>query len=316
MHETLATSAFRKASREVLEYLHANLGFSLWMVTRTKGDDWVVLAAEDHGYSVEEGKVFRWADSFCSRMVRGEGPFIAPRSTDIPAYASAPIGRQVCIGSYIGLPLRQSDGELFGTLCAVDPFPKPDEIVDELPQIVQFARLLEIILECESKAVAEARRAERAEALALTDSLTGLFNRGGWDELLKAEETRCMQYAHPAVILSLDLDELKFTNDNFGHQAGDLLLQNTARLLVDSLRKDDIVARVGGDEFAVLAIECKEDGEAKICRRLSRVLAEKDIAASIGSCSRQATSTLAESWQLADAAMYEEKRKRKSSLLH
>ena len=217
-----SSNGFDTASRDVLHYLHDRLGFGLWMVTRTKGLDWVVLQAEDHGYGVEDGDVFQWADSFCSRMVRGEGPRIAPRSAEVPAYAEAPIGSQVPIGAYIGVPLNRTDGELFGTLCAIDPDPKPDEIVDELNNIELMARLLETILESECKANDEARRAERAEAQAMSDHLTGLYNRRGWDLLLASEEKRCRQFAHPATILSIDLDELKPINDTQGHDQATL----------------------------------------------------------------------------------------------
>lgn len=101
---------FQTAARSVLAFLHRRLGFDLWMVTRTEGEDWIVLQAEDHGYNVTDGTVFRWADSFCSQMVKALGPRIAARSDDIPAYASARIGQQVKIGAYVGVPLRRADG--------------------------------------------------------------------------------------------------------------------------------------------------------------------------------------------------------------
>ena len=150
MNDNRTPTCFRSASTEVVQYLHDRLGFGLWMVTRTEGRDWIVLAADDHGYAVQEGDVFQWADSFCSRMVVDEGPRIAPRSADVPAYAAAPIGDQVPIGAYIGVPLRTSDGKLFGTLCAIDPQPQPDHIVGELPQIEMMARLLETEASAES----------------------------------------------------------------------------------------------------------------------------------------------------------------------
>lgn len=70
------------------------------MITRTEGDDWIVLQSEDNGYNVQPGQVFRWADSFCSHMVQGKAPRIAPRSGDIPLYVNAPIAKQVEISIY------------------------------------------------------------------------------------------------------------------------------------------------------------------------------------------------------------------------
>ena len=106
MLETISPfSDFESAAREVLSFLHRQLGFKLWMFTRIEGEDLIMLQVEDHGYNVTEGSVFCWSDSFCSRMVRGEGPSIAPRVSKIPAYVEAPIGKQVTIGAYVGIPI-------------------------------------------------------------------------------------------------------------------------------------------------------------------------------------------------------------------
>ena len=105
------------------------------MVTRAGGEDWIVLQADDHGYGVQTGDLFRWTDSFCSRMVQGFGPRIAPASDEVPSYASAPIGSQVPIGAYVGVPLTWRDGNLFGTLCAIHPTAVPKHIETELPLV-------------------------------------------------------------------------------------------------------------------------------------------------------------------------------------
>ena len=304
-------ATFLPAAREVLEYLQMRFGFGLWMVTRTAGEDWIVLAAEDQHYSVGAGDVFKWSDSFCSRMVLGKGPRIAHNSSDVPAYVEAPIGQQVDIGAYIGMPLRREDGGLFGTLCAIDPYPQPEEIERELPQIELLARLLEVILETDLKAQEEHRRAERAEAMAMTDSLTGLFNRRGWDRLLASEEQRCVKYSNPAAIFSIDLDDLKKTNDLEGHAAGDLLLKKTAEIILRNTRKTDVAARVGGDEFLILAIECHESGVAEIEDRLRAALDSEGINASLGYGLRNPHSNLAVTTECADKAMYENKHQRK-----
>ena len=78
-------SNFQEAVQAVLESLHERLGFQLWMFTRVEGEDWIVLEAADYGYGVSSGNVFQWSDSFCSRMVRGEGPRVTPNSQPIQA---------------------------------------------------------------------------------------------------------------------------------------------------------------------------------------------------------------------------------------
>lgn len=277
------------------------------MVTRTEGDDWIVLQAEDHGYNVADGTVFRWADSFCSRMVVGLGPRIAPRSKDIPAYASAPIGQQVKIGAYVGVPLRRADGALFGTLCAIDPEAQPESITQEQELLDLLGGLLSGLLQAEMNLVSEARRVERAEVEALSDGLTGLFNRRGWTRLLIGEEDRCRRYGHSAGVIVVDLDNLKWVNDSAGHFAGDELLARAASVMTGVKRSPDVVARVGGDEFTFLAIECDRSGADVLVSRLRAALEAAGIQASLGLAMRVPSQGLQSAWEEADKAMYADK---------
>jgi GGDEF domain-containing protein len=87
------------------------------------------------------------------------------------------------------------------------------------------------------------------EKAATTDKLTGLSNANYWREQLpKLEKSSHLAF----IIISLDLDNLKPVNDEHGHQAGDLLLRQTAAIIQNSFRPEDISARIGGDEFAVI----------------------------------------------------------------
>lgn len=305
---------FGEASVAVLNFLYQRLKFNLWMITRTEGDDWIVLQAEDRGYGVKEGTVFCWADSFCCQMVLGLGPRIAPCASAVPVYASTPIAQQVTIGAYIGVPLVLGDGSLFGTLCAIDPEPQPEAITAELPSIEMLARLLCSLLETDLKLTEQIRRAERAEAEALTDALTGLYNRRGWEQLLAAEESRCCRFGHRASIISIDLDELKQVNDTQGHASGDELLWKAAQVIRTSVRQQDIAARVGGDEFVVLVVEADRNSAAALVLRLQSQLTAAGIKASLGFAGRNPSLGLRHTWQEADRAMYVCKRTHKGTI--
>ncbi len=303
---------FVSASQAVLAYLHKRLGFDLWMVTRTEKKDWIVLQTEDHGYGVKEGTVFKWADSFCSQMVLGRGPRIAPRSDEVPAYAEAPIGKQVIIGAYVGVPLMGQDGSLFGTLCAIHPAPQPPIVVSELPLVELLARLLISILISDLKMAEHARHAERTQAQAMTDALTGLFNRRAWDNLTAAEDERCNRFGHPACVLMVDLDGLKHVNDTKGHGEGDDLLRSAAQAIQSAVRSPDAVARLGGDEFAVLGVECDAAGAREMFQRVDRALSAAGIQASLGLAVRDHRLGLAHAVQTADQAMYANKKERRA----
>jgi diguanylate cyclase len=298
---------FRSAATAVLEHLYARLPFGLWMVTRTEGEDWIVLDAVDHGYDVAAGDVFRWSDSFCSRMVEGLGPRIAPVAGDVAVYAVAPIGRQVPIGAYVGVPLANDDGSLFGTLCAIDPAPQSSEIESELPLVELLGSLLATVLATELEHQREVRRAESAEFEAQRDALTGISNRRAWERTVALEEARCSRYGTPAGVVVVDLDGLKEINDTQGHPAGDTLLQATAAALASCVRESDTVARLGGDEFAVLAVESDAAATEALAARLRASLRDGGIAASVGVACRSPRDGLAAAATAADAAMYRAK---------
>ncbi|MCY7387013.1 MAG: sensor domain-containing diguanylate cyclase [Burkholderiales bacterium] len=307
---TQSFTDFETAGRAVLAFLHQRLGFDLWMLTRTDGADWIVLQSEDHGYGVDPGTVFCWADTFCSEMVQGKGPHVAPRSALVPAYDAAPIGRQVQIKAYVGQPLVRADGSLFGTLCAIHPSPQPESIVGEQALIALLAAMLSTILQADLRATEEARRAERLEAEALTDALTDLYNRRGWDRLLAYEEERCRRYGHPAAILIADLEEMKQVNDSEGHAAGDAYIVRAGAALRNASRSLDIVARLGGDEFGILCAECDRVCGEALLKRVRAALAEANVKASVGLAMRDPSVGLRRAWETADRLMYEEKRSR------
>lgn len=308
---------FEASAQAVLSYLSQRFEFSLWAVTRKADDQWIVLNANDKtgqtgdSFGIVTGDTLSWSDTLCAQMTAGKAPRIAHDLTLEAAYAVAPIMRTVTIGAYMGVPLTQSDGTLFGTLCAIDASPQPQSIVADKDTIELLGSLLSTVLESELKLSQAARRAERAEADALIDGLTGLYNRRGWQRLSQAEEQRCRRYGHPAFVLALDLDGLKDVNDRFGHSAGDALIQRAAGAIKTVGRRNDVMARLGGDEFVILGVESEPGGAEATEQRLRKALRDADIEASIGVAQRTASTGLETALALADQRMYENKRLRK-----
>lgn len=305
--------SFESAGQAILKFLHQRVGFDLWMITRTEGDDWIVLQTEDHGYGVKPGQVFRWADSFCSHMVKGNAPCIAPRSNDIELYATAPIVRQVNIQAYIGQPLLKSNGELFGTLCAINPQPHDDKLLQEKDLIEFMAALLTHILHIELKQTEQTRQIERLQAKAMTDELTQLYNRGGWEHFIALEEERSQRYGYLSAVYVIDLDGLKEVNDTLGHAAGDELIQRAAHALRCMARQTDIVARLGGDEFSILSIEIDHAGAETLLERIQQALQQVQVDASVGFALRHPSFGLQQAISQADQQMYFHKRSKKAS---
>ncbi|RJK97965.1 EAL domain-containing protein [Vallicoccus soli] len=304
---------FRSAAAAVLRLLRDEVGMDLWAVCRASGDDQVVLLAEREAgsaYGFAEGDALPWQSSLCRRMLHGTAPKVAPRVEEVPAYATAGNRSLLPIAAYVGMPLHDHRGDVFGTLCGFDAREQPERLREAEPRIELLARLLSTLLARELAQDELARRLERAEADAARDPLTGLANRRGWADVLAREEARCRRYGGPASVVVLDLDALKEVNDTQGHAAGDDLLRRTARVLRGTARSVDLVARLGGDEFGVLSVQADGAGVDAEVRRLGAALDEAGVVASIGCAARGAGGTLADAWAAADAAMYAQKRAR------
>ena len=114
---------------------------------------------------------------------------------------------------------------------------------------------------------------ETIRRLSLTDDLTGLLNRRGFTTLADQQLRTSLRTRNRLWLMFADLDGLKEINDNLGHEAGDRALREIAELLrTRSFRRADLVARIGGDEFAVLATEITHTDDARVVKRVEDAL--------------------------------------------
>ncbi len=123
---------------------------------------------------------------------------------------------------------------------------------DQVTDVTDVDQLIAEISALRGKVAQLQERVEQLDMLAHEDSLVGLPNRRGFVRALERLIDRMERYDEQGAVLFVDLDGLKVINDTFGHQAGDEALIQVSRLLVGGVRKSDLVARIGGDEFAIL----------------------------------------------------------------
>ena len=161
--------------------------------------------------------------------------------------------------------------------------------------------------------------------LAITDPLTGIFNRRHFYQLSESELQRTCRYCRPLAVMMIDIDYFKRVNDSYGHAIGDQVLQALASLVREALRTIDIFARYGGEEFIVLLPETDLQAARLIAERLCRKIAETpvpiepnpiNITISVGASAfdpsaksfpSSKTTTLDQLIDLADKALYEAK---------
>jgi diguanylate cyclase (GGDEF)-like protein len=123
-------------------------------------------------------------------------------------------------------------------------------------------------------AIENSRLFGQIQNLAIIDDMTGLYNRRGFFTLAEQQIKLAGRLNHSILLVFIDMDKLKHINDEFGHQQGDLALIDVARLLKQSFRNSDIIARIGGDEFVVLAISANGGDATVLINRLHKKMAE------------------------------------------
>ncbi len=173
--------------------------------------------------------------------------------------------------------------------------------------------------------ITERKRAEAAiQTLSLADELTGLYNRRGFMAFCKQHLNTIRRTNKGIVIVYADLDGLKGINDSFGHKEGDRALVKTAELLKETFRSSDVLGRLGGDEFTILAAVDPDGGRAKLLARLqeqfdnynAQRVCPYDLSISVGvaQLDPEGSESMEDLMAAADAAMYENKRGKRNRI--
>jgi len=172
-------------------------------------------------------------------------------------------------------------------------------------------------------AVERHRLSSALRSLSLIDDLTGLYNRRGFADLGEQHLKLARRTARAVLLVFLDVDRLKTINDTLGHHVGDRALIRVSDILRDTFRQSDIIARMGGDEFAVMALEASEENQVELLERLRenvREFNEKSresyrLSISVGAArfDGEGRIRLDDLLAEADEMMYEEKRTKRGT---
>ncbi|WP_343589492.1 sensor domain-containing diguanylate cyclase [Paracidovorax wautersii] len=240
-------------TRPLLEMLQTVTGLeSTFLTTVDEAQDMqqVVHVHNTGSLHLHEGVSLPWADSPCRRAMKENLRF----ANDIPTRWPDMEGmHQLGIQTYTSVPVRTSDGQLFGTLCAID-----SHCLQQTPQservLTLFASLIGRQVEREQLIQRLLEANQRLASFAGTDQLTELPNRRALMSALRRMLEQGQRLQLQVYVAFLDLDGFKFVNDHYGHEIGDQLLTAIAQRLRGALRAEDFVARLGGDEFVAIAL--------------------------------------------------------------
>ncbi|MCL5022773.1 MAG: diguanylate cyclase [Nitrospirae bacterium] len=202
---------------------------------------------------------------------------------------------------------------------ADDCLPKPYNEIELNARIYACLRTKALQDELRQKNKQLEEMLEKVETLAITDSLTGLFNRRHFEQVLEREFSRSMRYHSSLTCLMADIDYFKKVNDAHGHRTGDELLKEMSGIIKNSCREIDTVSRWGGEEFIILLPQTKKESGLLFAARMLKVISEHRFAGiagnrmtvSIGVASvpEPSIDTGEKLINASDVALYEAKRK-------
>lgn len=158
--------------------------------------------------------------------------------------------------------------------------------------------------------------------LSRTDELTGLHNRRSFRQIFTLARNAALRHNHPLSLISIDLDHFKVVNDTLGHSAGDLVLMEFAKLMQEEVRAEDIVARLGGEEFIILLPHADSTAASALAERIRTAFEQNSgsaaplaVTASFGVAQLQAGEEEEALIQRADAALYRAKREGRNRVI-
>lgn len=309
----LPFSGFRQATTELLDILQTRHPVDQWTVIRLEGERVSVLDVRGANPFTMVGTVRHYHETIMSKICANKiGMMTGEILEDSPA-ADIAIVQKYGIKAYIGAPLLSTQRQPIGMLVGLSTTPRPDFTKHNLGVVMISARILSTFLENELRSVESARRLERAEHESLKDELTQLYNRRGWERFIEKEDIRSRRYGTSTGVIMIDVDNLKLVNDTQGHAAGDRLLKKVARQLEASIRTSDVIARVGGDEFGILAIGASPEELEGLRNRMQKQFNKINLPVSVGCCAGHPQQPLHQTINTADGRMYDDKRKRKQT---
>ena len=300
---------FKQVSSLILDLMNRVIPFDIGAFLTTEGAELKLAGIKGpEDTQAWAGRTYPMSGCrLCNMAVQGMRPLISTIGS--PDDILLPLFPDLGVHSYLGVPIVFRD-HVTGLIALYNsgarPFTAGDARVAEL-----FANQVAIALD-------NSRQVERMERQAVTDQLTGLYNRRAFADMAEKEVGRARRYQRPLALILFDIDHFKNVNDTHGHLVGDQVLRILTEKVTKTTRSTDFVCRYGGEEFIVLMPEARREEALAMAERLREMVSGITVVAPEGTLSMtislgiaalrpEEDETLEGLIDRADKAMYEAK---------
>lgn len=219
--------------------------------------------------------------AFCTHAIHEDYMLLIPNTHKDERFHDNPFvtGEHLDIGFYAGCPIRAPNGMPIGTLCAIDKKPR-DMSEEQLESLRDLADMIETEIKMIGLSNSQQTLIEEldeARRLAMIDPMTRLWNRSGVNALLEKEIQESIRSQTPITIVITDIDHFKKVNDTYGHPTGDAVITEVAKRLSIALRTEDVVGRIGGEEFLIILTNAKPENLEETVERIRQSICETPI---------------------------------------
>lgn len=240
----------RKALNSILSLLKHEIDLDLWMVTRVVDDDWIMLSTTDNTYGVKPDDVISWSTSVCSRMVSTSGPNIVSSIDQVDSYASAPITKDLKFKSYIGYPLSDQNGDVIGTLCAIDGQEQAPSLDTKNALLQDFVAVVETLMQQDIELQRLNTLVKEYRQQATSEEELGLPNEDAFTDIATLQKNLLRGSGTPLAIVHIKIIKFMQTSSNEPAQKDALLLARDT--LMTFIRDEDVLCKLKGDNFGIL----------------------------------------------------------------
>ena len=220
-------------------------------------------------------------NAFCTHALHEKDMLLIPNTAKDERFHDNPFvnGELLNMGFYAGCPIAAPNGLPIGTLCAIDT--KPREMSkDQLESLRDLADMIETEIKMISLSRSQQTLVEElddARRLAMLDPMTRLWNRAGMNALMEKELMEALRNKSPVTLAITDIDHFKKVNDTYGHLVGDAVITEVAKRLSMALRAEDVVGRIGGEEFLIILAGAKADTLFETVDRIRKKISDTPI---------------------------------------